>query len=68
MSWAEHIARMGKRRGEYRVFVGETRSKNHLEHLDANVRIILKWSFSEYGGRTWYGLIWLRKGTSCGLM
>jgi len=34
--WAEHVARTGKRRVEYRIFVGETQEKkNHLEDLDA---------------------------------
>jgi len=27
MRWAEHVARMGERRGVYRIFGGETRGK-----------------------------------------
>jgi hypothetical protein len=31
MRWAEHIARMGERRGIYRVFMGKPEGKRPLE-------------------------------------
>ena len=30
MRWAEHVARKGKRRGVYRVLVGNRRERDHL--------------------------------------
>jgi hypothetical protein len=41
MIWAEHVARV--ERSAYRVLVGKPEGKNHLEDLDVNGRIILKW-------------------------
>jgi hypothetical protein len=34
MRWAGHVARMGERRGVYRVLVGKTEGKNHLGDPD----------------------------------
>jgi len=31
MRWAGHVARMGDRRGVYRVLVGKPKGKDHLE-------------------------------------
>jgi hypothetical protein len=42
MRWEEYVARMGNRRGAYRVLVVRPEGKNHLEDLDLNGRIILK--------------------------
>ena len=49
-----HVARMGKRRGAYRVLVGRH---------DGNRPIILKWIFKKWDRKAWTGLIWLRLGT-----
>jgi len=43
MRWVRNVARMGDRRGAYRVFVGRPERKNHLENLGTDGRIILKW-------------------------
>jgi hypothetical protein len=40
--WAGHVARIGKRRGVYRILVGKREGKNHLEDPGVNGRIILK--------------------------
>jgi hypothetical protein len=48
MSWAEHIARMGERRGVYRVLVGEPEGKDHLEDPDIDGKIILIWIFGKW--------------------
>jgi len=42
MSWVEHVARTGDRRGEYRVLVGRPAKKYRLKNLGTDVRIILK--------------------------
>ena len=56
---------MGDKRGAYRIMVGRPEGKNHLEDLDADVRIILKRIFKNLDWeRT--GLIWLRIGTGRG--
>jgi hypothetical protein len=48
MRWAVHVARMGKRIGAHSVLVWRPVGKNHLEDLDQNERIILKYIFKNY--------------------
>jgi hypothetical protein len=57
-------------RGEvHKVFwLGRPKGRNHLEDPGVDGRIILKWIFKKCDGRTWTGLIWLRIGTSGGLL
>jgi len=43
MRWVRNVARMGDRRGAYRVFLGRPEGKNHLESLGTDGRIMLKW-------------------------
>ena len=43
MRWAGHVAQMG--RGVYRVLMGKSEVKNHLEDTGVEGRIILKWIF-----------------------
>ena len=40
MRWAGNVARMGERRGVYRVLVGKPEGKNHLEDTGIDGRII----------------------------
>jgi hypothetical protein len=62
-SWAGHIARMGERRGAYRVLVGKPEGRMPLEDPAVDGRIILRWIFRKWdGGGTWTGLNWLRIG------
>jgi hypothetical protein len=42
MRWVEHVARMGERRGAYRVLWGSLRERDHLQELGVGERIILK--------------------------
>jgi hypothetical protein len=44
MRWAGHVARVGDRRGAYRVLVVRLRETEHLEFLVLDGRILLKWS------------------------
>ena len=41
MRWAGHVARMGERRGIYRVLGGESEERDHLEDPGLDGRIIL---------------------------
>ena len=46
---------MGKRRGVYRVLVGNLREGDHLGDPGVDGRIILRWIFRKYdvGGMDW---------------
>ena len=60
------MARIGERRGTYRVLVGRPEGKiDHLEVLGIGGRVILKWTFRTWNGEAWTGLNWLRIET-CG--
>jgi len=41
MRWAGHVARMGKKRGVYRILVGKTEGKRHLGDPGVDGKIIL---------------------------
>jgi hypothetical protein len=40
MRWAGHMARFEQRRGAYRVWVGRSKGKDHLEDLGIDGKII----------------------------
>ena len=42
--WAGHVARMGERRGAYRVWVGNLAERDHLEDPGVDGRIIIRLS------------------------
>ena len=66
MRWAGHVARMGDRRGVYRVLVGNLRERNHLEDPGVDGRMILRWIFRKWDVGVWTGTSWLRIGTGGG--
>ena len=66
MRRAGHVARMGERRGVYRVLVGKPEGKNHLGDPGIDGKIILRWILRKYDVVVWTGSIWLRIGTGGG--
>jgi hypothetical protein len=44
------------------------KGREHSEDLGIGGRIILEWVLGKYGWRVWTGCIWLRIGTSGGLL
>jgi len=47
---------MGERRGTYRVLVGKTEGKDHLEDPDLDGRVMLAWICRKWDGR---GMNWI---------
>ena len=67
MRWTGHVARMGERRGVYRVLVGNLRERFHLQDPSVDGRIIiLRWIFRKWDVGVWTGWTWLRIGTGSG--
>ena len=66
MRWAGHVARIGERRGVYRVLVVKREGKNHLGDPDVDGRIILRWIFRKWDLGGWTGSSWHRIGTGGG--
>jgi len=65
MRWVGHVARMGERRGVYRVLVGKP-EREHLGDPGVEGKIILRWIFRKCDVGVWTGWSWLRIGTGGG--
>ena len=61
MKWEKNVARMGERRGLYRVLVGKPETDD-LEDPDVDRRIILRWIFSKCVVGAWTESSWLKIG------
>ena len=68
LRWAGHVARMGERRGAYRVLVGKPEERRPLERPRRKWEDNIKVGLTEVGWGAWTGLVWLRIGTGGGLL
>ena len=68
MRWAGHVARVGDRRGAYRVLAGRREGKRPLERSGIDGRVILRRILKTWDAEPWTGLIWLKTGTGGGLL
>ena len=59
MRWARHIARMEKRRGVYRVWVGKPEGKRPLGRPRRTWEDDIKMDLLEVGYGVWTGSNWL---------
>ena len=59
---AEHVARMGERRGIHRILVGKPEGKRLLGRPRHRWEDNIKMSLQELGCGVWAGSRWLRKG------
>jgi hypothetical protein len=71
LKWEGHVAPMGERRGAYRALVGKPNGRRQLgrprHRWENNIKMDLQevgWG----GGGAWTGTMWLRIGTSGGLL
>ena len=66
MRWAGHVARMGERRGVYRVLVGKPEGKRLLGRPRLRWEDNIKMDIQGVGYGGWTGSSWLRIGTGGG--
>ena len=66
MRWVGHVARMGERRGVYRVLVGRPEGKRLFGRPGRKLEDNIKMDLEEVGWSAWTALIWLRTGTGGG--
>jgi hypothetical protein len=66
MKWAEHVARMGKGRGVYRVLLGKPEVKRPLGRPRLRWEDTMKMDFQEVGCWVWNESSWLRIVTGGG--
>jgi hypothetical protein len=65
---AGHVARMGRRGTHIGYWWESQKEGDHWEDQDVGGWTILKWFLERQDGIVWIGLIWLRIGTSGGLL
>jgi hypothetical protein len=70
MRWPGHVARKGEKRNAYRILVGKPEGRRPLgrprRRWVDNIKIDLR--EIRWDGVVWTGSIWLRIGTSGGLL
>jgi hypothetical protein len=50
------------------VWLENPKGRDHSEDLGVDGRIILEWILGKGGGKEWTGFMWLRIGTSIGIL
>ena len=68
MSWAGHVARIGRGEACTGFWWGNLRERDHLGDPGLDERIILRWIFRKWDVGVWTGWSWLRIGTGGGLL
>jgi hypothetical protein len=63
-----HVARMGRRGMHIGYWWENQKERDHWKDQDVGGGTILKWILERYAGMVWIGLIWLRIGTSGGIL
>jgi hypothetical protein len=66
MRWARHVARMGERRGVYRVLVGKPEGKRQFGIPRRRRKDNIRWTFRKLDVGVWTGSSWLWIGTDGG--
>jgi len=66
MRWEGHVARLGERRGVYKVSVGRPKGRGHWGDPGVDGRIILRWIFRKWDVEIWTESSWFRIGTGGG--
>jgi hypothetical protein len=66
--WAGYVARMGEKRGAYRILVGRPVGRRPLGRPRHRWEDNIKMDLQEVGCGTWTGLSWLGIGTGGGLL
>ena len=59
-----HVVYLTEKKRTHRFRLGSLRERDQVEDLCIDGRVISIQILKKYDGRTWTGLIWLRKGTS----
>jgi hypothetical protein len=68
LKWSGYAARMGEMRNVYKILVERPEVRDHSEDLGVDEIIIFEWMLDKYVGKMWIGFMWLRIGTSDGLL
>jgi hypothetical protein len=68
MRWVGHVSRMGRSRMHIGYWWEIQKERDQWEDRDVGEWTILKWVLERYNGMVGIGLIWLRIGTSGGLL
>jgi hypothetical protein len=68
MRWAGHVACLGEKRNVYEVLIVKPEGKRPLRRPGHRWKDDIKIDLLEIERRAWTGFIWLRTGTSGGLL
>jgi hypothetical protein len=68
IKWVGDVARMGEKWNAYRIWCKSHKERGHWEDKDAGRWMIQNLILEKQDGVEWIGLVWLRIGTSGGLL